>query len=120
MSDLPTRAERQRLVLKLESIADLTGDEKQALLGLPMIVKMVAADHDIVSVGDNPSHCCLLLDGWACRYKMLPDGGRQIMSFHTPGDIPDLQSLYLNTMDHSLGTLVRPRSRSFSTGTCTT
>jgi CRP-like cAMP-binding protein len=37
---------------------------------------------------------------------MLPDGERQIMSFHIPGDVPDLQSLYLPTMDHSLGTLV--------------
>ena len=106
MTDLSTRAERQRLVLKLESIADLTGEEKQALLGLPMIIKTMPADHDIVSIGDCPSHCCLLLDGWACRYKMLPDGSRQIMSFHIPGDIPDLQSLYINTMDHSLGTLV--------------
>jgi CRP-like cAMP-binding protein len=102
----PTHAERHRVVLKLESIADLSAEERQALLRLPMIVKTVPADHDIVSIGDCPSHCCLLLEGWACRYKMLPDGGRQIMSFHIPGDIPDLQSLHLNRMDHSLGTLV--------------
>jgi len=106
MTDLRSHAERQRLVLKLESIASLTGEEKQALLGLPMIVKTVGADEDIVTIGDRPSHCCLLLEGWACRYKMLPDGSRQIMSFHIPGDIPDFQSLYLKTMDHSLGTLV--------------
>lgn len=36
---------------------------------------------------------------------MTSGGGRQIMSFHLPGDIPDFQSLYLKTMDHSLGTL---------------
>ena len=38
MTDLRSHPERQRLVLKLESIASLTGEEKQALLGLPMIV----------------------------------------------------------------------------------
>jgi CRP-like cAMP-binding protein len=93
------------LIRKLESIADLTREEKEALLSLPMVVKTFPADHDIVSIGDRPSESCLLLDGWTCRYKMLPDGGRQIMSFHIPGDVPDFQSLYLKTMDHSLGTL---------------
>jgi CRP-like cAMP-binding protein len=28
------------------------------------------------------------------------------MSFHIPGDIPDLQSLHLEVMDHNLGTVV--------------
>jgi CRP-like cAMP-binding protein len=93
------------LVRKLESIADLTREEKEALLSLPMVVKTFSADNDIVCIGQRPSESCLLLDGWTCRYKMLPDGGRQIMSFHIPGDVPDFQSLYLKTMDHSLGTL---------------
>jgi CRP-like cAMP-binding protein len=46
-----------------------------------------------------------LVAAGVCRYKLLHDGKRQIMSFHIPGDIPDLQSLHLNVMDHSLGTL---------------
>ena len=43
---------------------------------------------------------------FACRYKLLPGGRRQIMSFHIPGDIPDLQSLHLEIMDHGLATVV--------------
>jgi CRP-like cAMP-binding protein len=31
------------------------------------------------------------------------------MSFHIPGDIPDLQSIHLTVMDHSLGTLTRSK-----------
>jgi CRP-like cAMP-binding protein len=104
--DRSSRPERHRLLRKLESIASLTEEEKQALLSLPMTVKELPADRDIVSLGERPNACCLILDGWACRYKMLPEGGRQIMSFHIPGDVPDLQSLYLKTMDHSLGTIV--------------
>jgi CRP-like cAMP-binding protein len=42
---------------------------------------------------------------WACRYKLLSQGRRQILSFHIPGDIGDLQSLHIHTMDHSLCTL---------------
>ena len=36
---------------------------------------------------------------------MTGEGKRQIMAFHCPGDIPDLQSLHLRVLDRSLGTL---------------
>jgi CRP-like cAMP-binding protein len=98
--------ERNQLIRKLESIADLTVEEKQALLELPMTIKKIGPDEDIVRDGDRPSECCLLVTGFACRYKLTQEGKRQIMSFHIPGDIPDLQSLFLDVMDHSLGTLV--------------
>jgi hypothetical protein len=45
------------------------------------------------------------MSGLLCRYKLSREGQRQIMSFHVPGDMPDLQSLFLKTMDHSLCTL---------------
>ena len=92
------------LVLKLESITDLTRAETQALLDLPMRVQDIRADQDIVREGDRPSQCCLLVEGFACRYKLTNTGKRQIFAFHTPGDIPDSLSLQLKTMDHSLGT----------------
>lgn len=98
--------ERHRLIRKLESIADLTTEDKEALLALPMTVKSLAADQDIVRDKDRPTQCCLILEGFVCRYKLLDGGKRQIMSFHTPGDFPDLQSLHLRVMDHSVGTLV--------------
>jgi CRP-like cAMP-binding protein len=98
--------ERNQLIRKIESIADLSEEEKQALLAMPMTLKKLGADEDIVRDGDRPSECCLLVTGFACRYKLTAEGKRQIMSFHIPGDIPDLQSLFLDVMDHSLGTLV--------------
>ncbi len=97
------------LIRKLESIARLTPEEKAALLRLPLRLKAVAADQDIVGEGDTPSECCLIVEGFACRYNMTAEGKRQILSFHISGDIPDLQSLYLTVMDHNLGTLVPSR-----------
>jgi CRP-like cAMP-binding protein len=94
------------LVTKLETITKLTPEERTAVLALPLTVKTVPADNDIVREGDRPAECCLVLDGFLCRYKLLPDGRRQILSFHIAGDIPDLQSLHLEVMDHSLSTLV--------------
>ena len=94
------------LVRKLESIAPLSDEERHAIVALPMMVRNLKADQDIVRDQDRPSQCCLILEGFACRYKVIEGGKRQIFSFHIPGDIPDLQSLHLDIMDHSLGTIV--------------
>jgi CRP-like cAMP-binding protein len=94
-----------RLIQKLESITDLSDDEREALLALPMRVQTIRADQDIVREGDRPSQCCLLLEGFVARYKFTEKGKRQIFAFHTPGDIPDVLSLQLKTMDHAIGTV---------------
>ena len=95
------------LIRKLETHLVLSDAETNALQSLSGTVKTFAARQDIVCEGDRPSACCLVLDGFLCRYKLTDDGKRQIISFHIPGDIPDLQSLHLDVMDHSLGTLAR-------------
>lgn len=97
------------LLLRM-SASHLSAEERQALRSLPMTVRSFGADQDIVREGDRPSECCLILEGFACRYILLQNGKRQIISFHPPGDIPDLQSLHLNLMDHSLGTLMPSRA----------
>ena len=97
------------LIRKLASTFVLSDDEKAALENLPMHVQDLRADQDIVREGDRPSRSCLLLDGYAATYKMTGDGKRQIMDFHIPGDIPDLQSLHLKVLDNSLGTLTQCR-----------
>jgi CRP-like cAMP-binding protein len=93
------------LIRKLESIASLSREERQAIESLPVNGRLLRARQDIFHEKDRPSQCCLIVDGWACRYKLLEEGRRQILSFHIPGDVPDLQSLHLRVMDHSLATL---------------
>ena len=88
----PLNVNLHPLIRKLESIGPVADDEKQAIVGLPMVLRDLGADQDIVREQDPASQCCLILDGFACRYKILPSGKRQIFSFHIPGDIPDLQS----------------------------
>lgn len=100
-----TLSPHERLIVKLESIADVTQPEKEAVGRLPIDVRSIPANTDLVREGDRPSACCLMIEGYACRYRILKDGRRQIMSFHMAGDVPDLQSLQLKVMDHSLGSL---------------
>jgi CRP-like cAMP-binding protein len=93
------------LIRKLESIFTLTDDERQALETLPMQIVALKENQDIVRQGDRPSRSCLILSGIACTYKITGEGKRQIHNFHIPGDIPDLQSLHLQVLDNSPGTL---------------
>jgi CRP-like cAMP-binding protein len=83
-----------------------TASAKRSIAALPVTLRDLRADQDIVRDQDRPSQCCVILEGFTCRYKMLDGGKRQILSFHIAGDLPDLQSLHLEIMDHNLGTVV--------------
>jgi len=96
----------EMLLRKLDSIAELSDRDRQALSALPLRIRSLHADEDVVREGDAPSVSCLLLDGFMHRYKVLPDGKRQILAIHTPGDMPDLQSLFLRHLDHNLAASV--------------
>jgi CRP-like cAMP-binding protein len=45
-----------------------------------------------------------LLDGFLCSHKVV-GSRRQITSFHVPGDMADLSTLYLPRVDHAITTL---------------
>jgi len=102
-------AELAPLIRKLESIATLSDAARHAVCELPMSVRVLEPEHDIARDKEQPAHCCVVLTGWAYRYKLLNEGRRQILSFHNPGDVPDLHSLHLKVMDHSLATLTQCR-----------
>jgi CRP-like cAMP-binding protein len=104
-NSIPKYSPHALLVGKLKSIFDLGPDEVEALRELPLEGRAIDEDSDVVREGDRPTDCCLLISGFLFRYKGLPNGSRQIVSLHVPGDIPDLQSLHLEVMDHSLGAL---------------
>lgn len=93
------------LIRKLETIITISDAERHAIERLPVMRRQLGAHQDIVRDGDQPTQCCLLIEGWAFRYKLLDEGKRQILSVHIPGDIPDLQSLHLPVMDHNLSSL---------------
>jgi CRP-like cAMP-binding protein len=95
----------EMLIRKLRVDTHLSEADAQALQSLPLQVKDVEADTNIIREGDRPGVCCLIIKGFACRSKVASTGRRQILSFHIAGDIPDLQSLFLKKMDHDLATI---------------
>ncbi len=72
---------------------------------LPLRVQAFGTHHDIVREGEHLEDCCLVLEGFLCRYRVVERSQRQILSFHLSGDLPDLQSLYLDEMDYALAAL---------------
>lgn len=87
---------------KLGLLAELDDLDRQAIHGLPATIQTVRNGHYLVRQGCEPTNCCLLLAGFACRNKVTADGGRQIVSFHIAGDILDLQHLHLSLADHNV------------------
>lgn len=92
---------------KLEAFTRLSADDKAALVQISRNVRIVDARRDLVCEGDKPHFVHLVLDGWACRYKQLPDGKRQIVSMFLPGDFCDLNVYILKYIDHSIGAITR-------------
>lgn len=93
------------LLRRLGTTSILGGDDAQAIRRLPITIRSFQADQNIVRDGDRPAECCLVIEGFCHRSKTISDGGRQILSIHIPGEIPDLQSLHLAVMDHDLTTM---------------
>lgn len=67
--------------------------------------RQVGAKSDIIREGERPERLHVLLDGWACRLKLLPDGRRQIAGLVLPGDVCNLDSLYAQRSDYGVATL---------------
>lgn len=97
------------LVAKLNCFAPLSAEERTLLASAYERTIAGAAGSDIVTEGERPQHIHVLLEGWAYRYKMLPDGGRQIMAYLMPGDLCDVHIFILKAMDHSIGLLCDAR-----------
>lgn len=90
---------------KLARLVAFTEADRTALANLPYRTQMVGAGAYLVREGKTAIECCLLVSGYACRHKLTSDGGRQIVSFHIPGDMLDLQHLFLPRADHNVQTI---------------
>ena len=103
------RGPESPLVAKLETRARLAEEDRDALNALYRDARDVGARRNIIREGDRPDHVHLMVEGWAARYKLLPDGARQITAFLIPGDFCDLHVTILGEMDHGITTLTRSR-----------
>lgn len=103
------------LELRLQAYTKLSSDDRASIDRLSRTsVRKYGARRDLVREGEKPRSVFLMLEGWACRYKQLPDGRRQIVAFFVPGDICDMEIYILKEMDHSVGSLTAVRAAEIS------
>ncbi|MEA3065026.1 MAG: hypothetical protein QOJ27_1472 [Sphingomonadales bacterium] len=92
----------EKMVRRLERRSPLGEAGRRGLLGLPHTIRSVSAGAHLIRDGDRTEHCCLLLTGFAHRYKITGEGGRQIISIHMASEFVDLQNGLLSIADHSV------------------
>jgi CRP-like cAMP-binding protein len=91
----------RKLMERLQAIASLSDAERSLLEGMPRTIKSLVDGEFFSRGGDVASHCVILVSGFLGRHKIVATRD-QIISFHVPGDMPDLMTLHLPQMDHNL------------------
>ena len=80
--------------------------EEIAFIGKYKSGELVAqAGTTLLLQGMDGADLYTILSGWAFRYKMLPDGRRQILNYALPADVIGLQGSVLDEMQHSVEAL---------------
>ena len=90
------------MIRKLELHSSLSPAERAAILSLPVQRRAVAAHAQLFQSGDPARHCCVLIDGYAIRYKLMVDGGRQIVNILMRGDLVGIQRALFGHADHGV------------------
>jgi CRP-like cAMP-binding protein len=93
------------LAKKLNTFLPLTSKERVALAEMQAIPFAVKRGRQLTREGQTGHKAFVLQAGWACSYKDLPNGNRQIISFPIAGDCVGLRSVLLKTADHSFAAL---------------
>lgn len=93
-------------IMKMEQFTPFSEADRHHLESISGAdVRQYGAREDILAEGQHSPENHLIVSGLACRYKLLDNGGRQILAFLVPGDLCDAEIFILEEMDHSIGTL---------------
>ena len=93
------------LAQKLGFFMQLSQRELDFLAELQSVTIVVKRGKELIQEGQAGQIAYILQEGWACSFKMLREGERQIITFPVPGDCVGLRSALLRTSDHSFSAL---------------
>ena len=69
------------------AFASLSAAETKLLSDLAEAARYHPPYRDLYMAGASPPPPRMIVAGWACQYRLLPDGHRQIVSLKLPGDL---------------------------------
>lgn len=96
-----------RLTQKLSAFVTLANSDLETLARFHGRRRSFLAGHELIHEGQKNQSAFILAEGWACSYKMLRDGERQIVDFQIPGDFLGLRSVLFRATDHSVEAVTR-------------
>lgn len=94
---------------RLTAFLELSPSDIRELEGLTANSRRFPAQTPLLHQSDVPESAILVLDGFACRYKFLTNGRRQITAYLLPGDIFEPELEFRLPLDCALGTLTACR-----------
>lgn len=92
----------QPLVEKLAYRAELSREDREAILALPFTIRTMERSQFIVREREPATHSCVMLSGYSIRSKTTATGNRQIIAIQMKGEVVDLQNSMLKVADHSV------------------
>lgn len=90
------------LIAKLEWRQPVSPSIGEELTRLMTRERLLETGHELRAVNWRSGNCLLLVDGLAARYKLMPNGRRQITALHIPGDFVDLGDLLIGQPDYDV------------------
>jgi CRP-like cAMP-binding protein len=92
---------------KLSAFVQLSKDDLSVLSDVYRRRRSFVAGRDMIHQGQKDHSAFIVASGWACSYKILPGGSRQIVDFQIPGDFLGLRSVLFRTADHNVEPITR-------------
>jgi CRP-like cAMP-binding protein len=87
---------------RLSRFATFTPEEQRALEEVSAVTRRCAVSDDLAKAGEPADRVLVILEGLACRHKLLPDGRRQILAYLFPGDMGDPRQVLQARVDYSM------------------
>ena len=107
-----TKAEITAPFLKrLRVSTEIDDEDEHAINSLSIAIRQVVNGEAKRVHRGSPIRCCLVIEGFVLRSKIVGAGQRQILAFHEPGDVPDLQVFFFKSFvsdSHVPSTWTRP------------
>lgn len=104
------------LARKLSAFVRLSDSDIAVMSDLYRRRRNFAAGVDMIHQGQTDQSAYVIASGWACSYKLLRGGARQIVDFQIPGDFVGLRSVLFRTSDHNVEPVTPVRASEVTQG----
>ena len=102
-------AAHEVLIRNLREHSELADEDLAQINAFTFTTRNLDPDEDFIRQGDEPEVSALVVSGMVARYHLMRNGGRQYLSFHLAGELPDAQSLFIQRMDHAVSAIGEAR-----------